>query len=78
MKAHAVVKVYSNGASAIQKIFSSKKKAQEYIYKWAEVDKRDGWDVYHKHDPVFGMMTVKEKGSLSNTIQEYIVSMEME
>ena len=78
MKAHVVMKVYSNGASAIQKIFSSKKKAQEYIYKWAEVDRLDGWNVYHKKDPVFGMKTVKEKGSLSNMIQEYIVSMEVE
>lgn len=78
MKAHAVVKVYSNGASAIQKIFSSKRKAQDYIYKWAEVDKKDGWDVYNRKDPVYGMVTVKEKGAASNTVREYVVSMDVE
>lgn len=55
MKAHIVMKQYSNGAAAVQRVFSSRKRALDWVVNfYAHPCWKDGWDVYMFQDAVYG------------------------
>ena len=45
MNVYLLKRVYSNGASIIDCVFSSKKKANDYLDRYLESVEKDGWTV---------------------------------
>lgn len=76
MKAHIVEKTYSNGASAIREVFTSKVGAIEWVERYMQALKDDGYSVYLDKHKVLGDKWVVTSPNLE---QEYwrVVSMEM-
>ena len=76
MKAHIVEKTYSNGASAIQEVFTSKVGAVEWVGRYMQACKDDGFNVYLDKHEVLGDKWVVTAPNLE---QEFwrVVSMEM-
>lgn len=79
MKVHAVLKTYSTGTAYIEEIYSSKKKAQEWIDDYAEMDAACGWGVTKEvtgygSDNVL-LTTIKApSGNPESTIRFHVVS----
>lgn len=78
MKAHIVLKTYSNGATAIQRVFSSRKRALEWVeWFFLESAEADGWQVHSWKDADRGRMYRLVPPSLDPR-QEEVISVQSE
>jgi len=76
MKAHIVEKTYSNGASAIEEVFTSYKAAWDYLDRYAEASRKDGFNVDIVTETYYGRM-YKMTHHSSQVECFRVVSMEM-
>jgi len=78
MKVHLIMRSrpYYNSTSVVE-AFTSKRAAQEFLERFDEADRLDGWHVEINEDPSYGVVHRRLKNGSHNELIEYIKTMDM-